>query len=178
MNYEFERSENSVLFKLLIAFGSNLGDREKNIADAITMLREKITIEKISPLYETDPLYDDKEKNTAQNKYLNGALYGQTNLSAPELLTFCLSIEKKIGRVRPAPRYSAREIDLDILFYGTEIINTPELQIPHPRLHERQFVLQPLNNIAPNWLHPQLQKTVGELLLLANHFHDTAVKMI
>ncbi|GHS92512.1 2-amino-4-hydroxy-6-hydroxymethyldihydropteridine diphosphokinase [Planctomycetales bacterium] len=145
---------------ICLALGANLGDRAKNLGDAVKLLGEKICVEKISRRYETAPV-----GVAGQPLYLNGALRGKTALSATELLAFCLDVEKRLGRQRPAPRWSARRIDIDLIFYGDEIIDLPELQVPHPRYAERDFVLRPLNEIAPEWVCPRRRRTVAELQL-------------
>tara|TARA_Y100000031_G_C8218179_1_gene384532 strand:- start:502 stop:906 length:405 start_codon:yes stop_codon:yes gene_type:complete len=126
-----------------IGVGSNLGDREKNIQDAVQGLKEieKIEVKKLSRLYETDPL-----GGPPQGKYLNGAIELDTTLSPRELLLVLLGIERSLGRQRTI-RNGPRTIDLDILIYGDEKINEPDLKIPHPRMREREFVQRPLRDI-------------------------------
>ena len=143
---------------IYLALGSNLGDRMSNLASAVERLSRKITIKKISSVYETEPVYYEE-----QPLYLNAALCAVTELDPFELLRFVKSIESDLGR-KPSFRNAPRLIDIDILFYGDQVIETSELTIPHPRLAERAFVLVPLAEIAPRLVHPVLQKRVSELL--------------
>lgn len=142
-----------------IAIGSNIGDRQKAMKDALNLIeKEGIKVTKVSSFYETPPYgYTD------QPPFLNGAIEVQTTLSARELLKTLLSIEKDLGRVRQF-KWGPRTIDLDIIFFNNEIYNEPDLIIPHPDMQNRSFVLTPLNDICPNYLHPQLNKTIHTLL--------------
>ena len=143
---------------IYLALGSNLGDRMSNLTSAIERLSQKITIKKLSSIYETEPVYYKE-----QPLYLNAVLSAVTELAPFELLRFVKSIESGLGR-QPGFRNAPRTIDIDILFYGDQAIETSELTIPHPRLVERAFVLVPLAEIAPRLVHPVLQKRVSELL--------------
>ena len=142
---------------VLIALGSNLGDRQQNLVKAVELIKEKCRILKTSPIYETPPMY-----NEAQGSFLNAAALVATPLSASELMEFLLSVEEKMGRVRTV-KNAPRIIDLDLLFYGDLAINDHGLEIPHPLMQERLFVLQPLNDISPDYVHPVLKKTVKRL---------------
>lgn len=142
---------------VLIALGSNLGDRAENLAAARHRLAKIMTVEKVSHIYETDPW-----GYTEQPNFLNQALMGRTVLSVTGLLKALKQIEVEMGRA-PGFRYGPRLIDLDLLFYDDLIWQTAELTIPHPRLAERAFVLVPLREIAPDWLHPVSLRTVAEL---------------
>lgn len=141
-----------------IGIGSNLGDREKNINGALNLLKENCKIIKGSSLYETEPV-----GIKGQDLFLNGVVEIETELSPKELLLFLQSIEKKLKRVRVI-KNGPRTIDLDILFYGSKVINEPDLTVPHPRLHERLFVLMPLEEIAPGFIHPALKKSISCLV--------------
>jgi len=143
-----------------IGLGSNLGDRQASLEAAVAALRAhpRIRSLRVSRFVVTAPV-----GKTDQPDFLNGAAVLETDLTARELLELLLAVETRLGRVR-AERWGPRVIDLDLLLYGDEIIDEPDLQVPHPRLHERLFVLEPLAEIAPNARHPGLYKTVGELL--------------
>lgn len=144
--------------KTVIAIGTNLGDRKKNIETALNLMRERgINIVKVSSFYETEP-YGYKE----QPGFLNAAALCKTNLSPYELLETLLSIEKKMGRVRKI-HWGPRIIDLDIIFYEDFVINEKGLSIPHPDMQNREFVLKPLNEIVPCYVHPVFCKTVRTL---------------
>jgi 2-amino-4-hydroxy-6-hydroxymethyldihydropteridine diphosphokinase len=144
---------------VFIAFGSNLGQRRHHIFDAMAKLSEHPDIEILaqSAITETAPVgYQD------QGDFLNGALKAQTKLSPMALLKALLFVEQELGRVREF-KNGPRVIDLDLLFYGDLILEEETLTIPHPRLHERAFVLDPLCDLAPDFVHPVLQKTLREL---------------
>ncbi|HEY1471038.1 MAG TPA: 2-amino-4-hydroxy-6-hydroxymethyldihydropteridine diphosphokinase [Candidatus Acidoferrum sp.] len=142
-----------------LALGSNVGDREENLREAERRLRQlAITVKRASSIYETAPVdYLD------QPWFLNSALETETDLSPHELLRRTREIESAMGSKKPFAK-GPRLIDLDILLYGDETIATPDLQVPHPRMLERRFVLVPLAEIAPNYRHPSWQGTVAELL--------------
>ncbi|MBU4149720.1 MAG: 2-amino-4-hydroxy-6-hydroxymethyldihydropteridine diphosphokinase [Candidatus Omnitrophica bacterium] len=127
-----------------IGVGSNLGDRQRNIEQAIEMLKANkgIEVKKVSPLYETDPV-----EGPEQPKYLNGAIEIETKLEPKELLDVIHDIEDLLGRKRIV-RNGPRTIDLDILTYGDKRINKPDLKIPHPRMAEREFVQRPLSDLT------------------------------
>jgi 2-amino-4-hydroxy-6-hydroxymethyldihydropteridine diphosphokinase len=141
-----------------IAIGSNLGNRESNIRTALNLLKEKVTVLKISSTYETEPMYVED-----QNWFLNSVVKIETDMPPPELLCYLKDIERRMGREKRT-RYSPRIMDLDILFYGKEVIIQNDLEIPHPKIQERRFVLVPLVEIEPDHLHPILQRTASQLL--------------
>ena len=140
-----------------LGIGSNIRDKEENIKKAIGLVREKYKVLKSSSLYETEPV-GYKE----QDWFLNCAVEIETKLTPLELLDFLKSVEKKLGRANTI-KNGPRTIDLDILFYDGLIINEKNLTIPHPRLHERLFVLEPLKEIAPELVHPVLKKSIEEI---------------
>ena len=141
-----------------IGLGTNLGDRKENLSKAIEAISLKMSISKQSSLYETTAWgYTD------QPDFLNQVIQVETDLSPLRLLNFLKKTEVELGRVENF-RYGPRLIDIDILFYDDLVITTSRLQIPHPMLPERAFVLVPLNEIAPEYIHPILKKTVAELL--------------
>jgi len=143
---------------VFLALGSNLENRKQHIEKAIVLLREKINDITVAPLYETKPRYFEN-----QNNFLNTVLSGFTELAPQELLQFTKTVQKKVGRVERF-RNGPREIDIDILFYANVVYKDEELEIPHPRLQERDFVLQPFSDINPDFSHPVLKKTIRELL--------------
>ena len=141
-----------------IALGSNLGDRQAHLDFAISRLRNHLSDLRVSSFHETAPV-----GVAAQPRFLNAAATGSTTMSAPELLELLLAIEYDRGRERPHPG-AARTLDLDLIFYGNQIIEEPNLKVPHPRFRERGFVIEPLNEIAPDWRDPVTGSTVNELL--------------
>jgi len=141
-----------------IALGSNLGDRRANLEAAIAALSPEVIVLERSPVYETDPKYV-----TDQPRFFNMALSANTDLDALALLAFLKRIEEYLGRTA-GERYGPRPIDLDIIFFGDEIVDLPELTVPHPRLSERAFVLRPLADIAPAKIHPGSGTSVAEML--------------
>jgi 2-amino-4-hydroxy-6-hydroxymethyldihydropteridine diphosphokinase len=141
-----------------IGLGSNIGDRERNIRRAVELLGASVQVTAVSSLYCTEPVGRGDQKD-----FLNAAARITTELSAPALLSLCRSIEDLLCRKR-AERWGPRTMDLDILLYGDAVMNLPELVVPHPRMAERRFVLEPLAEIAPQALHPVLRRTAEQLL--------------
>lgn len=141
-----------------LSLGSNIGDREKNLRTAIAELADaNVRVSRVSSFYETEPV-DLRE----QPWFLNCAVQGETEAPALDLLRALLGIESRMGSKKLVPK-GPRLIDLDILLYGEETIDTPELQVPHPRMLLRKFVLVPLAEISPDLVHPAWTKTVSEL---------------
>ncbi|MFA5878749.1 MAG: 2-amino-4-hydroxy-6-hydroxymethyldihydropteridine diphosphokinase [Candidatus Margulisiibacteriota bacterium] len=144
---------------VLLGLGSNLGNRAENITKALKLLKanELITIKKISSFIETKAISEIKQPN-----FINAAVLIETILSPDELLDFTEEIEKIMGR-KHKNNYLPRIIDIDILLYGQDIICFKNLTIPHPLMHERAFVLTPLKEISPNFIHPILQEPITSL---------------
>ncbi|QNU68633.1 2-amino-4-hydroxy-6-hydroxymethyldihydropteridine diphosphokinase [Ruminiclostridium herbifermentans] len=144
-----------------IALGSNIGNREDNLNKAIEMLKQndEVEVNKISSYLNTAPVgYTD------QPDFLNAVVEVKTTLSPHKLLMVCSDIEKKLKRERII-HWGPRTIDLDILLYEDLVLNHEDLVIPHPRMHEREFVLKPLKEIAPKAFHPVLKKTIEDISL-------------
>ncbi len=142
-----------------IGIGSNLGNREQNCLDAVKLLsNEKVIIRKRSSMHETEP-WGIKD----QPRFMNMVIEVETGLEPGKLLKILKNIETKMGRTSTY-RWGPRIIDLDLLFYNDLVIDAPDLQVPHPLMHEREFVLRPLAEIAPDKAHPVLKKTIKELL--------------
>jgi|SRR5437879_2398681 len=148
-----------VKHNVYLSLGSNLGDRAKNLRDAIAALRKAgIDVKRISSTYETEPVdYLD------QPWFVNVALEADTELAPTALLRALRGIETQMGSKKLIAK-GPRLIDMDVLLYGNKVIDTPELQIPHPRMHLRRFVLKPLAEIAPIMRHPVLGLSVSEML--------------
>ncbi len=146
-----------------LSLGSNLGNRQENLDQALKLMTERMRLGKVSSVYETEPV-GMKE----QPRFLNLACEVVTRLTPEGLLALLKGIEMKMGRYSRTGE--PRIIDIDIVLFGSQVINTPNLVIPHPRMHERAFVLIPLAEIAPDFVHPVLNKTIKEL--------DKAVKEV
>jgi 2-amino-4-hydroxy-6-hydroxymethyldihydropteridine diphosphokinase len=143
---------------VFISIGSNLGNKYQNIKSAISKLKKLGKILEISSLYITSPL-----ENKNQPYFYNCVVEINTKLKPKELLKKIKEIEKNMGRKESEKRYQPRIIDLDILFYGKKIVKSKTLTIPHKKLHQRKFVLWPLAEIAPNFIHPVLKKTIKKI---------------
>ena len=141
-----------------IALGSNLGDRRAHLDFALARLGDVLTDLRVSRIRETQPVDVPDE----QPPYLNAVATGTTTLGAADLLERLLQIEAARGRTRPGVR-SARTLDLDLVLYGDAIIDTPTLKVPHPRFRERAFVLEPLAEVAGDWIDPVTRQTIRAL---------------
>ena len=142
-----------------LALGSNIGDRESNLRDAVNRLEShEIHVLRRSSVYETAP-----QELLDQPWFLNAVVQVETSLFPMQLLARVREIERQMGRRRVTPK-GPRNIDIDILFYGRTVIATAELEVPHPRIAQRRFVLEPLAEIAPEFRHPMTGKTANEML--------------
>jgi 2-amino-4-hydroxy-6-hydroxymethyldihydropteridine diphosphokinase len=152
--------EKNSKISVFIGLGSNLGDRKKNLQDAITRLQESgfVTIVSISRFYDTEA-----QGFKDQPDFLNCVIKVMTPLEPEELLAMLKEIEKKMGRTE-TERWGPRVIDLDILFYDTLVLRNNGLRIPHPDAHKRWFVLKPMSDIDPDFEHPVLKKSIRQLL--------------
>ena len=149
----------------VLLLGSNIDNRFDLLASASSLITARIgQLAAASSIYESDPWgYDSK------NSFLNQAVLIKTNFSPEKVLETCLSIEAKLGRTRLKNKtYADRNIDIDVLLYEELIICTDNLEIPHPRMHQRRFCMEPLAEIAPNWVVPTFQKTTSQVLALCS----------
>ncbi len=150
--------------RVALLIGGNQGNRQALIQQATALIQERIgTVAAASRVYETEPW---GEFDAPQPNFFNRGLLVETAMTAHEVLHEALAIEAELGRVRKAGSklYSSRPMDIDLIFYNDEVIESAELTIPHPRMHLRQFVLEPLAEIMPDYRHPVLGLTVKELL--------------
>jgi len=151
-----------MLHRIFLGLGSNLGDKEKNISDAYTWIEERIgKIVSKSAFYVTPP-----EGFLSENWFINTVCEVASDLSVNNIFAIIQTIERQLGRTEKSENgnYADRQIDIDILMIDDLIIDSPELTVPHPRMHLREFVLVPFSEIAPQMLHPILKQTIGELL--------------
>ena len=153
-----------------LAIGSNMGNRSANLKNAISNLPPQMDVKKKSKVYETPPW-----GHTDQPMFLNQVLMAKTYMQPEDLLGHLKRLETALGR-EPSFENGPRLIDIDILFYDDMVIDSPPLVIPHPRLHQRAFVLVPLNDIAPDLMHPVLERPVSELLLDVNRLEIVQYK--
>ena len=158
---------------LYLLLGSNLGDRQAYLADARKRIDDQLgKIENMSSLYETASW-----GKTEEPPYINQVIHLQSALKPAQILNTVISIEKELGRER-LEKWGSRIIDIDILFYGEQIINEPSLIIPHPHLHLRRFTLAPLNELIPNFIHPFLEKSINDLYCsLKDNLAVTKIKL-
>jgi 2-amino-4-hydroxy-6-hydroxymethyldihydropteridine diphosphokinase len=152
------RETNSVSELAYLSLGSNLGDRAANLRAAMAELEVAGHVRAVSGFYETQPVDVPN-----QPWFLNCVIAIETDKTPREMLQLALSIEAAMGRLRMRDK-GARNIDIDIVLFGDQVVNEPGLKIPHPAMHQRRFVLEPLVEIAPQALHPELRKTAQDLL--------------
>ena len=155
--------------RVALLIGGNQGDRRALIGQATELIRERIgSVVAVSGVYETEPWgeFEVGSDELGVKRFFNRALVVDTEMTAQEVLHEALEIESELGRVRKegSRLYSSRPMDIDLIFYNEEVIETEELTIPHPRMHLRQFVLEPLAEIMPGYRHPVLGVTVREVL--------------
>ncbi len=154
--------------KVYFLIGGNLGDREQILSKTVSLLNERVgRIVKLSSIFETEPWGFQHELS-----FLNQVVFCETDLLPLEVLNITQSIEQDLGRVRKKNRYSERTIDVDLLFYDDLIMDTERLELPHPRMGERMFALAPLAEIAPNFIHPVIKKTILEI---KKHCSDSSI---
>ena len=144
--------------KVFLGLGSNVGDKKRNIEEAVKLLSEKIENIKVAKIYISRAVgYEN------QDDFLNTVISGETELDIEELFEFIKNVEKQVGR-KYRFRWGPREIDIDILFFNDLIFEDENIKIPHPRIQERDFVLKPLADLDKNFVHPVLKKSVKEML--------------
>lgn len=160
------------MVQAILILGTNLGDTFENLERArIEVSRHIGEIMAFSGIYETGPWGFEHENN-----FLNQVLVVKTSLSAMDILSYILDIEKKMGRIRNGKGYQARIIDIDILYYNEEVVKNSFLVIPHPLLHKRRFVLEPLAEVLPDFTHPVLHQSNKQLLKVCKD-HSRVVKV-
>ena len=145
--------------KVYLCLGGNVGDTRQYLNQAISLISSRIgTVAAQSAVYQSEPWGFN-----AEQMFLNQAVMVETELEPHAVLEHCLQIESELGRTRSGNGYEPRTIDIDIIFFGSQIISQPDLKVPHPLMHRRNFVLQPLCEIAPNLVHPVFGLTVKQL---------------
>jgi 2-amino-4-hydroxy-6-hydroxymethyldihydropteridine diphosphokinase len=149
------------MFEVYLGIGGNLGDRLKNIEQVLSLISERIAApDKVSSVYMSEPWGFEHAKY-----FTNAVVMIKTNKTADEIFTITTAIELEMKRVRSNSGYQGRTMDIDILFYGGQIIENESLTVPHPKISERLFVLLPMCDIAPKFIHPQSKKEMQQLLL-------------
>jgi len=148
------------MVKVYLLLGGNMGNKRQVFAETHRLLSEQVgLITNSSSIYETEPW-----GFVSEEMFWNQVLELSVSISAEEVLQRIQQIEQSLGRIRNAAQYVSRTMDIDILFYGNEMVEKPHLVIPHPRIQERKFVLVPFNEIAPGLIHPVFQKSISQLL--------------
>lgn len=154
-----------------IGLGSNLGNREANLELAMKLFRPEFRLKQVASVYETDALY-----RLGQARYMNTVCRVETDLSPEECFDKCIAIERGMGRKKET-RYEPRTIDVDVLLYENVVLRSESLTIPHPRLHERAFVLVPLAEICGSRVHPVLKKPIRSLVAALGDYSHKIVKI-
>jgi 2-amino-4-hydroxy-6-hydroxymethyldihydropteridine diphosphokinase len=159
--------------RCLLGFGANLGDRCKTLECSVNVLRgvENVKVVAVSRWHRSQPVGGP----AGQGEFLNGAVVVETTLNPHALLLVAGQIEDRFGRKRGV-RWAARTLDIDLLLYDEQIIRLPDLEIPHPRMHLRQFVLGPATEVVADWIHPQFNKTVAQLCQQLDLTGPTAIE--
>lgn len=148
------------MIKIYVLLGGNLGNKRQLFEQATRLLGERVgRVTRQSSIYETEPWGFE-----SSDMFWNQVLEIATHLSAEDVLEQTQQTEIELGRIRKTNQYDSRIIDIDILFYGDQVISLENLSIPHPRMQDRKFVLVPLNEMAPEFIHPVFQKSIGQLL--------------
>ena len=145
---------------VFLSLGSNRGNRQEYLQTALSFLEKRGgKVLKASHIYETQPW-----KMTDDTNFLNQVIWLETNLDASQMMELIIETETSMGRIRAKSGYEPRTIDIDILFFNEDILNSPSLTIPHPLIAQRRFILEPLSELAPDYIHPLLKKTIKQLL--------------
>ena len=152
--------------EMVIALGANLGDRKQTFAKAIAAIGAEVgAVVARSKWIETEPLLSEENPILHQPQYLNAAVAVHTDLAPADVMKKLLEIETRLGRDRTETReWAPRVIDLDLICCGSEVLMTPNLMLPHPEMHKRLFVLEPMLEVAPTWVHPLLRKDVAQMV--------------
>jgi 2-amino-4-hydroxy-6-hydroxymethyldihydropteridine diphosphokinase len=161
---------------VVIALGSNLGERQQNLSRGLMALRKAIDIEKCSNIYGSKAVLPDNAPKDWDSDFYNCVFCGKTELGPQELLELCIKAEQEAGQ-RDKGSGGPRFLDIDIIAYGDEVIDTEKLKIPHPKMLERSFVLIPLAEILPDWVHPVEQKKIRQILKEAD-FDNGKIKKL
>ncbi|HXB10702.1 MAG TPA: 2-amino-4-hydroxy-6-hydroxymethyldihydropteridine diphosphokinase [Bacteroidia bacterium] len=146
--------------RVFLSLGSNRGNRQEYLQTATNVLEKRVgNLLQVSHIYETEPW----KMNDGTN-FLNQVILLETSLDAQEIMALIIETETSLGRIRSTSGYEPRTIDIDILFFNEEVIKSPSVTVPHPLISERRFILEPLCELAPNYIHPKLKKSLKQLL--------------
>jgi 2-amino-4-hydroxy-6-hydroxymethyldihydropteridine diphosphokinase len=151
---------------VIIALGSNLGDKSGNLSYGLKLLADQIAIERCSNIYESKALLPEAAPEDWDRDFHNCVIYGKTELKPYDLLTYCNVVENRVaGEKRQKNNWAPRYLDIDIISYDNDIINTAILTVPHAKFRERSFVLLPLQDIMPEWIDPVSKKNINEIII-------------